>query len=172
MILAAELPPLMLYVQAVGPTVVAIIAGFIAGYIALRQWRTAHDKLRLDMFDRRIAVYDATKALTNMASLHGQVTMEDLGRFYETIRGSEFLFFGETRKFVTNIGITAFKARMARASLQKSANHPREDRLLAEEQEMLDQLRAADEKLEKLFARYLDLSKVGLRRWSFINSHR
>jgi hypothetical protein len=39
------------YIQALGPTVVAVVAAGIAGYIAWRQWRTAHDKLSFDLFE-------------------------------------------------------------------------------------------------------------------------
>lgn len=36
---------------------VAIITGSVVAYIAWRQWRTAQDKLALDLFDRRHAVW-------------------------------------------------------------------------------------------------------------------
>jgi hypothetical protein len=61
----SELPYCVQLVQALGPTVVAVIAAFIAGYIAWRQWRTAHDKLSLDLFEKRFAVYEATKNFLN-----------------------------------------------------------------------------------------------------------
>jgi hypothetical protein len=30
-----------------------LVLGLVAGYIAWRQWRTAHDRLILDLFERR-----------------------------------------------------------------------------------------------------------------------
>jgi hypothetical protein len=47
-----QLPRWMEYVQALAPTVVAIIAALIASYIAWRQWRTAHDKLSFDLYEK------------------------------------------------------------------------------------------------------------------------
>ncbi len=35
------------------------IASIVAAYIAWRQWMTAQNKLRLDLFDRRMKAYDA-----------------------------------------------------------------------------------------------------------------
>jgi hypothetical protein len=46
--------------QGIGPTVVAIVIGAIAAGIAYRQWQTAHQKLMVDMFDRRIEFFNAT----------------------------------------------------------------------------------------------------------------
>jgi hypothetical protein len=44
-----------------GPAIVAVVAACIAGCIALRQWWTARDRLRFDMFERRFAVYESKK---------------------------------------------------------------------------------------------------------------
>jgi hypothetical protein len=143
--------------------VVAVIAALIAAYIALRQWRTAYDRLRLDMYERRFASYDATKTLVNMITSHGQTTSDDIANFYAGIPGAEFLFDGETRGFLETIGQMAFKARMKRVSLERHPNHPRADALIAEEEKIMEFLLDYNgERLEKLFSRYLDLSKVGL----------
>jgi len=145
-----------------GPSVIAVIAALVAGYIALRQWQTAHYRLRLDMYDKRFVVYEAVKSLASTIGLHGQVTIDDLGEFYHGVRGAEFLFDGDTRDFVEKIGIMAFKARMMRASLDKQPDHPREAKLSDEEEDILDFIRNQSEHLEPLFRRYLDLSKAGL----------
>jgi hypothetical protein len=47
------LPSCVQYIQALGPTFVAVVAAGIAGYIAWRQWRTAHDKLTFDLYEKR-----------------------------------------------------------------------------------------------------------------------
>jgi hypothetical protein len=144
------------------PSLVAVIAAIIAGYIAWRQWKTAHYRLRLDMYDRRFAVYEATKNLISTATLHGQITPDDLGDFYGGIHGAEFLFDGDTRNFVMKIGDMAFRARMARVSLERHPDHPRGDQLIDQEEEILRFLRDEDKQLEKLFCRYLNLSNVAL----------
>ena len=79
MLLAAELPSSVLYIQALGPIFIAIIAAFIASYIALRQWWTAHDRLRFDLFEKSFAVYEATRTLINGVNLQGQISIEDMG---------------------------------------------------------------------------------------------
>jgi hypothetical protein len=162
----SQLPQWVLCVQALAPTVVAIVAAFIASVIALRQWRTAHDRLSFDIFQKRFAVYEATKTLINRAAIHGQFTPDDLGEFYNAIRGAEFLFDGETRTLLMSIGDKAFTARMRRAQINRQPNHPSLDTLIDEEENILDFLRDQDRNLEGHFSRYLDLSKVGLRQWA------
>jgi hypothetical protein len=114
------------------------------------------------MYDRRVAVYDATRKLISTVTLHGQTTPDDPAHFYEGTRGAEFLFDGDTRKFVMNIGDMAFRARMARRSWERQPGHPRGDQLIEQEEEILRFLTDEDKHLDKFFGRYLDLSKVAL----------
>jgi hypothetical protein len=95
-------------------------------------------------------------------TFHGQLIARDLNEFYDKIRGAEFLFDGDTRNFVMNIGDMASKARMAQASLDRNQNHPLTTQLIDEQEKLLTFLRDQNKNLENMFGRYLDLSKVGL----------
>jgi hypothetical protein len=53
-----QLPLWIQYIQAIGPSFVAVIAALIAGYIALRQWKTAHTRVKLDLFHERFAIFE------------------------------------------------------------------------------------------------------------------
>jgi hypothetical protein len=156
-----QLPPWIQSVQALGPTVVAVIAAGIAGYIAWRQWRTAHYRLTFDLFEKRFAVYEAVKNLINTAGSR-RVIQKDLDAFYEGIRGAEFLFGGETRAFVKKIGDMAWKAQIVRAR-QQSADPRQIDKLTDEEENILNFLSVQSEAIEDVFKPYLDLSTAGLR---------
>lgn len=46
--------------------------------IAYRQWRTAQNKLKLDLFEKRFAVYDAVRQLIGSIMTSGVVRTEDL----------------------------------------------------------------------------------------------
>jgi hypothetical protein len=155
-----QLPFWAQYVEVLGPSFVALVAGLFGSYIAYRHWRTGHYRLRLDMFEKRYAVYEAIKSLIGTAELHKQITSEDVGELYDGVRGAEFLFDGATRTFIKKIGDMVFRARMARAALSKE--HPRADRLIAEEKDVLTFLRDQDAALEKTFSQYIDLSTLGV----------
>ena len=155
-----QLPFWTQYVEVLGPSFVALVAGLFGSYIVYRQWWTGQYRLRLDMFEKRYAVYEAIKSLIGTAELHRHITSEDVGEFYNGVRGAEFLFDGATRKFIKKIGDMAFRARMARAALSKE--HMRADRLIAEEKDVLVFLRDQDAVLERTFGRYIDLSTLGI----------
>lgn len=151
----SQLPYWKEYVQALGPTVVAIVVGFIAALIAYRQWKTAHYQLCLDMFEKRFAVYTAIKNLIDIHS--GRPTREELNVFYKDIRGAEFFFDGETRHVVMDMADLAWRA--ANLAQEMDPDHPQAaklDKILEEVSKMTDRT------LEAKFRRYLDLSKVGL----------
>jgi hypothetical protein len=159
----SQLPLWVQYAQALGPGLVAIVAACIAGYIAWKQWKTAHERLRFDMYQKRFGVYAAAQRLINMTMITGQLTAEDLGNFYDGIRGAEFLFDGDTKAFVHKIGTMAVKARNVRARLEQQPDHPNADKLIDEEQDIVLFLVEQWPKLDAIFARYLDISSVGLR---------
>lgn len=46
------------YVQAIGTPIVALVAGAIASGIAYRQWKIAKAKVVLDLFEKRLEIYD------------------------------------------------------------------------------------------------------------------
>lgn len=146
-------------------TLIAFIAVLVALYVGLMQWRTAHYRLALDMFEKRYKVYEAVKNIISAATLHGGVLPTDLNAFYDGIRSAEFLFDGDTRDFVMNIGQMAWRAKNARARRERSGQHPQTDELIDEEEHISRFLSEQDEALEDLFRPYLDLSKVGLKNY-------
>lgn len=154
-----QLPWLLQWTQALGPTIVSVVVGAIASFVAWQQWRTARHRLRFDLFEKRAAVYEATKRLISVVQLHGQITAEDLGEFNGAVRGAEFLFDGDTRAFVEKIGLMGFRARMASLAYDRQENRTE---LVDEVEDILEFLQQQGPNLEKMFAKYLDLSKIGL----------
>jgi len=54
----------------------------------------ALDKLKIDLFDKRLAVYEATKIFISVATIQLQVTENYLAGLRTVTRGREFLFDG------------------------------------------------------------------------------
>ena len=157
-----SLPYFLLVIQAIGPTAVAVVVGSIAGYVAYRQWRTANNRLKFDLYEKRYAVYQATKLLIEKIAIHGQTLPGDIGEFHQAIRGSEFLFEGKTRAYLMKLSDLAFKAHLARRRQSRVSDQSKLEKLVDEEEEILNFLQSQDAELEKIFGRYLDLSRVGL----------
>jgi hypothetical protein len=157
-----QLPYVVQVTQALGPTLVAVAVGAFAGYIGWQQWQTANYRLRLDMFDRRYAMYEATKFLLGTIAINGAVASKDFTDFREKIRGAEFFFDREAREFFQGILDQSWRAYMARSRQAHVNEGATLDTLLDEEEECLRVVSAQGKDLERLFSKYLDLSKIGL----------
>ena len=151
-----QLPFWIQIISALGPTAVALCVG----YVAWRQWATAHAKLRFDLFKDRHAVYVAVKELIASAAIHGAVSNDDYQKFVNALSGAEFLFGDDLRLQIKAISDMAWRAMMARNSYNKHSNHPLRDQLIKEENEVLEYVRSQYVNLEALFRPYLDLSRV------------
>jgi hypothetical protein len=87
------------------PTATLILTGAIGcvtAYIAIQQWRTNKNKLRLDLFDRRWAVFDAAMKLAEIISIRGNLTFEEVYEFGFATRGVQFLFNQELQDYCHN----------------------------------------------------------------------
>jgi hypothetical protein len=95
----SELPLWIEYLQALGPTLVAIAVGFVA----YRQWATARDRVKLDLYDRRFAVYERLRTLLAIALQDGTISYEAVLTFAQNTRGLEFLFGYEVEEYLEGI---------------------------------------------------------------------
>jgi hypothetical protein len=94
-----------------------------------------------------------------------KVTGEDRAALHKEMlyRITDFLFDGEARDFVMKIGDMAWRAKTARARRHRSDHHPQTDKLIDEEENILNFLSVQSEAIEDVFKPYLDLSKAGLK---------
>jgi hypothetical protein len=83
-----ELPLWALWVQFFATILIAAAAAFI-GY---RQWQTAHERIVLDLFERRMKIYDETASLIADVMRTGRVTRQHCEEFAGTIFHMSFLF--------------------------------------------------------------------------------
>jgi hypothetical protein len=111
-----QLPYWLQIIQALGPSIAAIVVGSIAGYVAYRQWRTASNRLRFDLFEKRYAMYEKLQDVVGTVLANGTVEYNELGTFYRATRGVEFLFGPEIERYLAEI----------RDSLGKLAGHQRQ----------------------------------------------
>ena len=155
-----DFPVWVCYAQALGPAAVALVVGIFAFWLGYQQWRTAHNKLRFDLFERRLKVYLATQSVIRTISLTGQLTRDDLDEFSMAVEGAHWLFDERLKNRYQRIQEFAWKAFMARASGQKSDSHPLRPQLIKEEEEYLEFIKQQGPTLDRDFGPYLDFSKV------------
>lgn len=76
------------YISALLVPIVAIFGALIA----YRQWRTAQNNLKLDLFDRRLVVYEAARDYISSIMTSGKTTYENEFELLTGMRGAKWLF--------------------------------------------------------------------------------
>lgn len=76
------------YLSALATPVIAVLGS----WIAFQQWRTARDKLRLDLFEKRMAVYRSAKDALGALFTVDRLTAEDELKFLISISEAKWLF--------------------------------------------------------------------------------
>ncbi len=64
------------------------------GYVAWRQWKTAHDKLRLDLYEKRFRILNTTTDFISDV-LSGDIKQEQMVKFLVARSEATFLFAGD-----------------------------------------------------------------------------
>ena len=83
----------------VATIIAAISAVSVTGYFARKQWRTAEEKVRLDLFDRRLALYEELRSVVGR-HLGSGIDETALFNFKGAISRAHFLFGPEVTKFL------------------------------------------------------------------------
>ena len=82
---------------------IALLVAAVGWYFAHQQTKIAKAKLRLDLFDKRFAVFNATRSLMGAATAHGNVTNEEELAFLVGTIDTEILFDDELAAYITEI---------------------------------------------------------------------
>jgi hypothetical protein len=127
----------------------------VTGYIAWQQWQTARNKFRLELFDRRFPVYEATMKLAVALGKQGICTQEEFDEFVIATKGVRFLFNQKLEDYCETLRKRAIAVITANQNLDALPTH--EER--AKSGEYLDQRRSwfndqLDE-IPKRFKRFL-----------------
>jgi hypothetical protein len=72
--------------------IATLIFGCAVAYVAWQQWQIARHRLRLDLFDRRYKVYDATRKFLSIILREARFEDAQLFEFYAGTSDAAFLF--------------------------------------------------------------------------------
>jgi len=97
--MAKELPYWILALQALSTPAIAFLAAVIGGM----QWYTAHRRIVLDLYDRRIQVYSAVRAVVGKIISSGGATDLTLFEFDKGIDRASFLFDSDVTRYLKKL---------------------------------------------------------------------
>jgi hypothetical protein len=96
------------------------VLALIVAFIAYQQWRAAHNKLRLDLFDRRFAVYVQTLDFIGAVLQEGYPAGEQYGPFARARDRAQFLFGPEVEVLLERIHKTAAILRATHSQIEQA----------------------------------------------------
>jgi len=79
------------------------ILALLTAYIAFRQWRTNHLKLRHELYERRLSVYVAVMEFLAYVMQRASLNDEELRNFLKKTRESYFLFGKDIGKYLDEL---------------------------------------------------------------------
>ena len=79
------------------------VIAVIAVYIAYQQWQTNQQRLKIDLYDRRLSVYKAVTKYLNAVLRTLHPTLEDLSEFHRSTAEADFLFGPDIRKYLDDL---------------------------------------------------------------------
>jgi hypothetical protein len=90
------------YSQALAAPAIALLAIVVA----VMQWRTAHQKAVLDLFERRMKVYSEIRAVIASTICSGKLPNERHFEFMRAIDGAKFLFGSKVNCYLEELNST------------------------------------------------------------------
>lgn len=94
------------------PIIIAILLAYIAweNYkINQRGLKIQKDNLRLDLFNRRIKVFEACQNLFSFINREGRPTRQELHKFFVDSSNFEFLFGNEVQSYIDDVNKKGLK---------------------------------------------------------------
>lgn len=154
-------------VKAFGPP---IIAGLV-GVVAWRQWRTARNKLALDLFDRRLAAWTTIQAAldtrrqeirdthqrTGQQALERSKTLTDL---WSSLSVAHFLFGDDVREAFHDVDEAMYSYAMTHPADEDDESHPGLKIMMTSH--AVKRVLRERAKLERVVEPYMMLDRIGI----------
>jgi hypothetical protein len=136
-----------------------VLAGFLTpviaifgAYIAWQQFGLSRQKIRLDLYDRRLRVYQAVTNLFAEVAREGDVSRSTLGSYYADVFEARFLFGKDLKDYLTEVRQKASKLGSINFRLADSRASQATVSSLAQEKELV--LYWFDQQIEDSAARF------------------
>jgi hypothetical protein len=163
-------------VKAVAPLLAALLAAGVGAWVAHKFGRiqegiarqqaataaaaaqTAKNKLKLELFDRRIAVYDAARKAIDSTGLMNYQREEVQDAYKEGIDPAVWLFENDVLEYLNDeLWPLLFKFGLASRDADTLTVHDERASAIREERDLRMELAAQSHRINEVFARYLRL---------------
>jgi hypothetical protein len=133
------------------------VLAFFGAWIARAQWKTARMKLKLDLFDKRIVVYEAVRKAFGQLMMYGKPTSELQSDYLTGIAGARWLFDKEMDEYLS-VDLWSVISKLHVALTKEDSPHPLASREgLSERMELMGKINSEWQLIDSRFAPFLSL---------------
>ena len=133
--------------------------GVIAAYVAWQQWKTSHQKLMLDLYDRRLRIYEEVVKVLAIITRDADISYESLAIFRSSVAEADFIFGPEIVAFIDEIYSRGVRLHSAREQYDDNLKINRPDydhkKTVDEKHDQLAWLVAQLETVKERFGKYM-----------------
>jgi hypothetical protein len=137
-----------------------LVVGLSVAFIALQQWILARHRFRLDLFDKRYKVYEATAQFLAVIIAHANFEDEDLRVFTIGTRDATFLFPKQITDHIHRIRCRAIDMRLFQTQFERLHVGEERSRLVEKNSVELKWLLHEMQELSKTFKPWLGFERV------------
>ena len=141
------------YISAVGIPVIAVTAA----WIAFRQSQTARDKLKFDLFEKRMEVYVAVRKALTQISQQGNLTLEQQVQYIQGTRSARWLFGPEVFNYLDTTLWHKIVDLELHNTMSKDSETPERSKHIQERAETMKWMIRQNKEFDALVENYLTL---------------
>lgn len=134
---------------------VATLMMVIVAWTNYRQHLLSKEKFKLDMFEKRFAVYKATQRFLTKIMQAAKVEVDDVFEFRRGTQDATFLFKRDIEEYIRKIDAKSLDLRSAEMSYTDVPHGEERNKLVKCESDLLKELLSELPKLKDIFAPYL-----------------
>lgn len=132
--------------------------GVITVYIAWQQWKTNSDKVKLDKFDRRFAIYDAARELIRTVRQHSAATEQEIFEYRTKTRDAGFSLNDKLNEYLEEFADKAWEIHLLESDLKNEDNSGKISEFVDKQRKLKDWIGNQSTPLRQKFTPYLKLS--------------
>ncbi|MBI5021999.1 MAG: hypothetical protein HZB59_11240 [Ignavibacteriales bacterium] len=137
------------------------IIALIALWIAYRQFKIQEYRVRLDLYDRRLKIYEAIMKFLSGISQKGDSTWDEVLEFLRDTKEAKFLFKGEMKAHLDSIYNRAIKLQSVQEELKNKSLPigPEREAFAKQMSEHYKWLKSQYKTTDELFLKYIRLDQ-------------
>lgn len=135
------------------------LVAIIAAIILYWQFRLEKRRFRMDLYDKRYAVYLATMQFLSSIAQDARVNQEELFKFLRNSKDKEFLFGKEVQEYLELLCKKGVRLNYLRKKSELERVEETRIKLVDEESDLVEWFAKQFEVSKALFAEYLEIGK-------------